>query len=176
MEGLKQQASGGALQSRTPLVKSQTLGGPPIRPPDGVSCGSSAVFPPTCSLGTLLTFQWQGCLAFPPTWALLTFQWQGCLLCVLFLPQMQALPNRHAPQGHPGPRTPTGGPCTHHQFPNHQTVPLHVVPYSVPAVTRVLLVPDQHQCSTKPSPPAPQFQRHDSPYSSPAQLNQGLCA
>ena len=62
MECLKQQASGGALQSRTPLVKSQTLGGPPIRPPDGVSCGSSAVFPPTCSLGTLLTFQWQGCL------------------------------------------------------------------------------------------------------------------
>ena len=62
MEGLKQQASGGGLQSRTPLVKSQTLGGPPIRPPDGVSCGSSAVFPPTCSLGTLLTFQWQGCL------------------------------------------------------------------------------------------------------------------
>ena len=43
MEGLKQQASGGALQSRTALVKSQTLGGPPIRPPDGVSCGSSAV-------------------------------------------------------------------------------------------------------------------------------------
>ena len=28
MEGLNQQASGGALQSRTPLVKSQTLGGP----------------------------------------------------------------------------------------------------------------------------------------------------
>ena len=44
MEGLKQQASGGALQSRTPLVKSQTVGGPPIRPPDGVSC---AVLPPT---------------------------------------------------------------------------------------------------------------------------------
>ena len=62
MEGLKQQASSGALQSRTPLVKSQTLGRPPIRPPDGVSCGSSAVFPPTCSLGTLLTFQWQGYL------------------------------------------------------------------------------------------------------------------
>ena len=43
MEGLKQQASGGALQSRTALVKSQTLGGPPTRLPDGVSCGSSAV-------------------------------------------------------------------------------------------------------------------------------------
>ena len=30
--------------------------------------------------------------------------------------------------------------------------------------TSVLLVPDQHQCQTLP--PAPQFQRHDSPYSS----------
>ena len=87
---------------------------------------------------------------------------------------MQALPNRHAPQGHPGPRTPTGGPSTHHQFSNHQTPPPHnhhIVPFSVPAVTSNA----QHHSSAVPRPapmqhqtlpPAPQFQRHDSPYSS----------
>ena len=32
------------------------------RPPDGVSSAVIILFPPTCSLGTLLTFQWQGCL------------------------------------------------------------------------------------------------------------------
>ena len=134
-----------------------------IRPPDGVSCGSSAVFPPTCSLGTLLTFQWQGCL---------------------FLPQMQALPNRHAPQGHPGQRTPTGGPSTHHQFPNHQTAPPHnhhIVPYySVPAVTSNAQrhhnlsstgprpAPMQHQTL----PPAPQFQIPPTP---PCQAQRLVC-
>ena len=158
MEGLNQQASGGALQSRTPLVKSQTLGGPPIRPPDGVSCGSSAVI----------------CIALL---GLCGHSSGRAVYCALFLPQMQALPNRHAPQGHPGPRTPTGVPFTHHQFPNHQTAPPHnhhIVPYSVPAVTSNAQhhhhlsstgprpAPMQH----KPLPPAPQFQRHDSPYSS----------
>ena len=142
MEGLKQQASGVALQSRSPLVKSQTLGGPPIRPPDEVSCGSR------CCISSYL-LSWDSTDI--PVAGLFT-------VCIVLSPQMQALPNRHAPQGHPGP---TGGPSTHHQFPNHQTAPLHIVPYSVPAVTAipsitttsVLLFPD---------PPTP-LPPHDSP-------------
>ena len=141
-------------------MKSQTLGGPPIRPPDGVSSAVIIVFPPTCSLGTLLTFQWQ-----------------GCLLCIV-LPQMQALPNRHAPQGHPGPRTPIHTPSVPQSLNS-------IVPYSVPAVTSNA---QHHLSSTGPRPapmqhqilpPAPQFYRHDSPYSSlptSGLVCSGLCA
>ena len=121
------------------------------RPPEGVSSAAIIAFPPTCSLGTLLTFQWQ-----------------GCLLCIVLT----------SDAGTTKQTCTTGTSWT--KDTNWWTLHTPSVPQSPNSFTThsplLCSCCDQHHLSSsvpRPAPmqhqtlpPAPQFQRHDSPYSS----------